>query len=119
MQNLRTGGRSSKSRYQYTLQAVHPEELDHWSDQLLAALRAAPSLKDVNTDALKNGLQAHLVVDRDKANQLGVDMQSLRDTLYNAFGTHQVSTLYLPQDSYEVILEIGQENRYDESGSTS
>ncbi|KPC53922.1 efflux RND transporter permease subunit [Amantichitinum ursilacus] len=116
VQNLRTGGRSSKSRYQYTLQAVHPEELDHWSDQLLAALRAAPSLKDVNTDALKNGLQAHLMVDRDKANQLGVDMQSLRDTLYNAFGTHQVSTLYLPQDSYEVILEIGQENRYDESG---
>ena len=116
VQNLRTGGRSSKSRYQYTLQAVHPDELDHWSDQLLAALRAAPALKDVNTDALKNGLQAHLVVDRDKANQLGVDMQALRDTLYNAFGTHQVSTLYLPQDSYEVILEVGPENRYDESG---
>jgi len=115
VQNLRVGGRASKSTYQYTLQSVGPNELDIWAGKLVEALRHSNVLVGVNSDYQKNGLEAQLRVDRDKAAQLGVDMATLRNTLYGAFGSRQVSTIYAPEDSYQVILEVVDEKRRDET----
>ena len=115
VQNLRVGGRSSKSTYQYTLQSVGPNALDEWAGKLLAALRKSDVLVGVNSDAQKNGLEARLEIDRDKAAQLGIDMATVRNTLYGAFGSRQVSTIYAPEDSYQVILEVPDAHKRDES----
>ncbi|HSC81528.1 MAG TPA: efflux RND transporter permease subunit [Chitinolyticbacter sp.] len=114
-QNLSVGGRQSSSSYQYTLQAVRADGLYEWSDKLIAALRQSSVLADVTSDVKKDGLQARLTIDTDRAQLLGVDMQTLRDTLYAAFGSREVSTLYLPQDSYPVIMELAEQYRSDES----
>jgi HAE1 family hydrophobic/amphiphilic exporter-1 len=115
VQNLRVGGRSSKSTYQYTLQSVGPNALDVWSARLVDALRRSDVLTGVNSDYQKNGLEARLQVDRDKAAQLGVDIATIRDTLYGAFGGRQVSTIFSSEDSYQVILEVADAHRRDES----
>jgi HAE1 family hydrophobic/amphiphilic exporter-1 len=115
VQNLKVGGRTSKSTYQYTLQSVGPNDLDAWSEKLVEALRRSEVLVGVNSDLQKNGLEARLDVDRDKAAQLGVDMATVRNTLYGAFGTRQVSTIYAPEDSYQVILEVADDKKRDES----
>ena len=86
VQNLRTGGRQSKSRYQYTLQSVKSAQLQEWSDKLMASMRADPIFRDVTSDSQQSGLEAHLTIDRDKANALGVQMQDVRTALYSAFG---------------------------------
>jgi HAE1 family hydrophobic/amphiphilic exporter-1 len=115
VQNLRVGGRSSRSTYQYTLQSVSPNDLDLWADKLLAALKNSDALVGVNSDVQKNGLQAQLTVDRDKAAQLGIDLATIRNTLNAAYGTRQVSTIYAPEDSYQVILEVSEAHRRDEA----
>jgi HAE1 family hydrophobic/amphiphilic exporter-1 len=115
VQNLRVGGRSSKSAYQYTLQSVSPESLDAWADKLVASLRTSDVLIGVSSDSQKNGLEARLTIDRDKASQLDLDMATIRNTLYGAYGSRQVSTIYAPEDSYQVIMEVIDEKRRDES----
>ncbi len=115
VQNLQVGGRASKSTYQYTLQSVGPNDLDKWSELLLSALRRSDVLVGVNSDFQKNGLEARLQIDRDKAAQLGIDSATIRNTLYGAFGSRQVSTIYAPEDSYQVILEVADQFRRDES----
>ena len=115
VQNLRVGGRVSKSTYQYTLQSVGPNALDEWSEKLLSALRSSDVLVGVNSDFQKNGLEARLQIDRDKAAQLGIDSATIRNTLYGAFGSRQVSTIYAPEDSYQVILEVADAYKRDES----
>lgn len=115
VQNLRVGGRTSKSTYQYTLQSVGAGELDVWAGKLVDVLRHSDVLVGVNSDYQKNGLEAQLQVDREKAAQLGIDMATLRNTLYGAFGSRQVSTIYAPEDSYQVILEVVDEKRRDEN----
>ena len=115
VQNLRVGGRSSKSTFQYTLQSVSPNALDQWSDKLVGALKSSDVFVGVNSDFQKNGLDAQIVVDRDKAAQLDVDVATIRTTLYAAFGTRQVATIHAPEDSYQVILEVPADNRRDES----
>lgn len=114
-QNLKIGARSSKSRYQYTLQAVQSDELSDWSDKLMRAMRQSPIFTEVTSDTEKRGLQARLNIDRDKAQTLGIDMQNLRETLYGAFGEREISTIYLPQDSYSVLMQLGDDYRRDES----
>ncbi|AMC35252.1 efflux RND transporter permease subunit [Janthinobacterium sp. B9-8] len=114
-QNLKIGARSSKSRYQYTLQAVQSDELSDWSDKLMRAMRQSPIFTEVTSDTEKRGLQARLNIDRDKAQTLGIDMQNLRETLYGAFGEREISTIYLPQDSYSVLMQLSDEYRTDES----
>lgn len=116
IQNLRIGGRQSKSRYQYTLQSVQANELNEWSIKLQRAMRENPLFRDVTSDAQLRGLQAALNIDRDKANLLGVNMDALRNTLYSAFGTRQVATIYTNVDSYQVIMEIGNQQIQDEDG---
>ncbi|HJV68086.1 efflux RND transporter permease subunit [Ideonella sp.] len=114
IQNLRLGGRISKARYQYVLQSVRADELNEWALKLQERLRADPAFRDVNTDAQLRGLQAELKIDRDRANTLGVSIDAIRSALYSAFGERQVSTIYLPTDSYQVIMEVAPEAKQDE-----
>ncbi|TMS56949.1 efflux RND transporter permease subunit [Imbroritus primus] len=115
IQNLQLGGRPSKSQYQYTLQSVQADALQGWADQLMNKMRADPVFRDVTSDAQLSGLEAQLVIDRDKANTLGVSMAEVRTALYSAFGERQVSTIYGPSDSYQVILQASDPDRRDES----
>lgn len=115
VQNLKVGGRSSKSTYQYTLQSVSAGQLDLWADAMLAGLKTTNVFVGLNTDAQKNGIQAQIKIDRDKAALLGIDMAAVRNILYSAYGTRQVSTIYAPEDSYQVIMELSAQNRRDET----
>ncbi|CAN5896344.1 efflux RND transporter permease subunit [soil metagenome] len=114
-QNLQLGGRQSKSQYQYILQSVEAGELSDWALKLQEKLRADPAFKDVTTDSQLKGLQASLSIDRDRANALGVNMDSVRSSLYSAFGERQVSTMYTSVDSYMVIMEVAPQAKQDES----
>ncbi|MFC0167964.1 efflux RND transporter permease subunit [Pseudoduganella danionis] len=111
VQNLQLGGRQSKSRYQYTLQSVSPGALNEWAQKYLDQLRADPDFRDVTSDSQNRGLQATLKIDRDKANNLGVAIGDIRTALYLAFGERQVSTIYTPAASYNVILEAATSDR--------
>ena len=114
VQNLQLGGRQSKAQYQYILQSLRPDELGGWSAKLQEKMRADPIFRDVTSDAQMRGLQAQLKIDRDRANALGVSMEAVRNALYSAFGERQVSTIYLPTDSYQVIMEVAPEAKQDE-----
>ncbi len=105
VQNLQLGGRPSKSRYQYTLQSVSSDSLGDWANKFQELMRNDPNFRDVTSDSQNRGLQAQLKIDRNKANVLGVQMADVRTALYAAFGERQVSTIYAPAASYNVILE--------------
>ena len=115
VQNLQLGGRQSKAQFQYILQSVRADELNVWATKLQDQLRADPMFRDVTSDSQMRGLQAQLKIDRDRANVLGVSIESIRTALFNAFGERQVSTIYLPTDSYQVIMEVTPEAKQDES----
>ena len=114
VQNLQLGGRQSKAQYQYILQSLRPDELGGWAAKLQEKMRADPIFRDVTSDAQMRGLQAQLKIDRDRANALGVSMEAVRNALYSAFGERQVSTIYLPTDTYQVIMELAPEAKQDE-----
>lgn len=114
IQNLRLGGRISKSRYQYVMRSVNAEGLRGAADSLASRLKDDPLFRDVTTDAQMRGLQARLAIDRDKAAQLGVQIGDIRSALYSAFGERQASTIYTSSDSYQVILQAGAADRIDE-----
>jgi HAE1 family hydrophobic/amphiphilic exporter-1 len=115
IQNLRLGGRISKSRYQYVMRSVRAGELRAASDGLMARMRDDPIFRDVTSDSQLKGLQAQLNINRDKANLLGVQIADIRSALYSAFGERQVSTIYTSSDSYQVIMQVPPEDRADES----
>ncbi len=115
IQNLQLGGRPSKAQFQYILQSVRADELNDWAMKLQEKLRADPLFRDVTSDAQLRGLQAQLIIDRDRANALGISIESIRTALFGAFGERQVSTIYLPTDSYQVILEVAPQAKLDES----
>ena len=115
VQNLQLGGRQSKARYQYILQSVRADELNDWAVKLQERLRADPMFRDVTSDSQLRALQAQLKIDRDRANTLGVSIESVRSALFSAFGERQVSTIYLPTDSYQVIMEVTPDAKRDES----
>ena len=114
-QNLQLGGRQSKAQYQYILQSIRADELSTWAQKLQEKLRSDPMFRDVTSDSQLRGLQAQLKIDRDRANSLGVSVDSIRTALFSAFGERQVSTIYLPTDSYQVIMEVAPEAKQDES----
>ncbi len=114
IQNLQLGGRQSKAQYQYILQSVRADELNGWAIKLQERLRADTMFRDVTSDVQLRGLQAQLQIDRDRANTLGVSIEAVRTALFNAFGERQVSTIYLPTDSYQVIMEVAPEAKQDE-----
>jgi HAE1 family hydrophobic/amphiphilic exporter-1 len=114
IQNLRLGGRTSKSRYQYVMRSVRAEELRGASEGLMSRMREDPIFRDVTSDSQLKGLQARVNINRDKVNLLGVQMADIRSALYSAFGERQVSTIYTSSDSYQVILQVMPEDRADE-----
>ncbi|HEX3097383.1 MAG TPA: efflux RND transporter permease subunit [Usitatibacter sp.] len=115
IQNLRIGGRVSKSQFQYVMRSVEPGQLLEYSQKLMGLMRPDPMFRDVTSDAQLKGLQAELRIDRDKANALGVNIQDIRTALYTAFGDRQVSTIYTSVDSYQVILQASDADKRDES----
>ncbi len=106
VQDIRVGGRASNAQYQYTLQGPTLEELNEWSPKIAAALQSEPSLADVNSDQQNKGLESNLVIDRDAAAQLGITVSQIDNTLYDAFGQRQVSTIYVARNQYHVIMEV-------------
>ncbi len=107
VQDIRVGGRASNAQYQYTLQAPSLEELNEWSPKIAAALqRETATLADVNSDQQNKGLESNLVIDRDAAARLGVTVSQIDNTLYDAFGQRQVSTIYVARNQYHVIMEV-------------
>jgi multidrug efflux pump subunit AcrB len=98
--------RISRTQYQYTLQDADVTELSDWAPRRLAALRNQPELVDVATDQQSDGLQVKVAVDRQQAARLNVLSQAIDDTLYDAFGQRQVSTIFTQLNQYRVILEI-------------
>ena len=115
IQNLRLGGRVSKSRYQYVMRSVRAEELRAASEGLMSRMREEAIFRDVTSDSQLKGLQARLNINRDKANLLGVQIADIRSALYSAFGERQVSTIYTSSDSYQVIMQVSAEDRADEN----
>ena len=114
VQNLQLGGRQSKSRYQYTLQSVSAGELNSWSVKLQDRLREDKRFRDVTSDSQLRGLQANLIIDRERASVLGVQMGDLRNALYDAFGERQVSSIYAESNTYQVIMEASDPDRASE-----
>ena len=105
-QELTVGGRSSGSQYQYTLSSENLDDLLQWAPRVAAAMEKIPEINDISSDQQTQGLQATLVVDRDTASRLGISSQSIDDTLYDAFGQRQVSTIYTELNQYHVVMEV-------------
>jgi multidrug efflux pump len=105
-QDLRIGGRMSSAQYQYTIQSDNLQDLVQWGPVLLQQMRKLPLLTDVNTDQQNSGLQAMLTYDRDTASRLGITPQMIDNSLYEAFGQAQVSTMYTAINQYHVVLEV-------------
>ena len=105
VQDIRIGGRSSNSTYQFTLQADRLDDLRLWEPRIRNAMSRLDELTDVNTDQQDRGPQTSLVVDRDAMTRYGLTMRSLTTALNNAFGQRQVSTIYNPLNQYRVVLE--------------
>ena len=106
VQDIRVGGRASNAQYQFTLQGPTFEELNEWTPKIAAALQADHNLTDVNSDQQNKGLESDLVIDRDAAAQLGITVSQVDNTLYDAFGQRQVSTIYVARNQYHVIMEV-------------
>ena len=105
VQDIRIGGRQGNASYQYTLEGPDLTTLRTWATKLSEAMKANPVLTDVNTDQEDHGLESFVNVNRDTAAQLGLTAQEVDNTLYDAFGQRQVSTIYKAQNQYHVIME--------------
>jgi multidrug efflux pump len=105
VQDLSVEDRVSRAQFQYSLEDADPNELATWVPRLVSRLRQLPELADVGSDQLNDGLQAHLVFDRTTASRLGITPQMLDDTLYDAFGQRQISTMFTQLNQYRVVLE--------------
>jgi multidrug efflux pump len=106
VQDLTVENRVSRTQYQYTLEDADARELSEWTPRLIGKLKELPELRDVASDQQNSGLQAMLDIDRDTASRLGIVPQLIDDTLYDAFGQRQVSTIYTQLNQYHVVLEV-------------
>ncbi len=106
VQDVQIGGRMANAQYQYTLQSDDLGQLNKWAPLLLRKMRTIPILVDVSSDQQNSGLEASVAVDRDTASKLGLNQQLIDDTLYDAFGQRQVSTMYTPLNQYHVVMEV-------------
>jgi multidrug efflux pump len=105
VQDLTVEDRTSRTQYQYTLEDPDEAELDLWTRRFVAKLKKLPELQDVATDQQTGGLAETLVIDRVTASRMGISPQMIDETLYDAFGQRQISTLYTQLNQYHVILE--------------
>ena len=106
VQDLTVEDRVSRTQYQYSMEDADSQELSVWATRLVEELRKLPSMRDVATDQQNGGLKAELVIDRDTASRLGILPQAIDDTLYDAFGQRQVSTIFTQLNQYHVVLEV-------------
>ncbi|TDT99594.1 multidrug efflux pump [Azorhizobium sp. AG788] len=106
MQDVRAGGRQSNAQYQFTLQSDDLAVLREWTPKITEALKRNPDLVDVNSDTQEKGLEMQLDINRDTAARLGLSMSQISNTLYDAFGQRQVSTIYAPLNQYHVVMEV-------------
>ena len=105
-QMIRFGGRQGNAQYQYTLLSDDLSALDTWTPKITAALKKNPALRDVSSDRQQGGLEVRLHIDRAMVARLGVDMTEVDNTLYDAFGQRQVSTIYQDMNQYHVVMEV-------------
>jgi len=105
VQDLTVEDRVSRTQFQYSLESADANDLNLWVPRLMAKLQGLSELRDVASDQLTAGLKADLVIDRDTASRLGILPQAIDDTLYDAFGQRQVSTIFTQLNQYHVVLE--------------
>jgi multidrug efflux pump len=105
VQNITVDDRVSRTQYQYTLEDPDQNELNDWSNRFVAKLQSLPELEDVATDQQTGGLAVSLIIDRVTASRLGIAPSTIDNTLYDAFGQRQISTMYTQLNQYHVILE--------------
>jgi HAE1 family hydrophobic/amphiphilic exporter-1 len=105
-QDVRLGGRATRTQFEYTLQDANLAELNEWSPKILDKMKTLPQLRDVATDQQTQGTTLTLTIDRDAASRFGIQPQLIDDTLYDAFGQRQVTQYFTQLNSYHVILEI-------------
>jgi multidrug efflux pump len=106
VQDIRVGGRAANAQYQYTLQADTVDELYAWAPKILAELQKVRQLTDVNSDQQNRGLETDITIDRETAARLGISVAQIDNTLYDAFGQRQVSTIYNDRNQYHVVMEV-------------
>ncbi|MBS0149538.1 MAG: MdtB/MuxB family multidrug efflux RND transporter permease subunit [Nitrospira sp.] len=111
VQDLTVENRVSRTQYQYTLEDADPEELNRWAPKFVEVLQALSQLRDVSSDQQDQGLASMLVIDRNTASRMGITPQVIVDTLYDAFGQRQVSTMFTQLNQYRVVLEVRPEFR--------
>jgi HAE1 family hydrophobic/amphiphilic exporter-1 len=105
-QDVRLGGRATRTQFEYTLQDANLAELNEWAPKILDKMKTLPQLRDVATDQQTQGTTLTLTIDRDTASRFGIQPQLIDDTLYDAFGQRQVAQYFTQLNSYHVILEI-------------
>jgi len=106
VQDLTVEDRVSRTQFQYSLEDVDPKELAYWTPKFVEKLKTLPDLRDVATDQLNDGLLATLTIDRDTASRLGILPADIDNTLYDAFGQRQVSTIFTQLNQYHVVMEV-------------
>ena len=105
VQNITVDDRVSRTQYQYTLEDPDADELNDWTNRFVGRLKQLPELEDVATDQQTGGLAVSLVIDRVTASRLGIAPTTIDNTLYDAFGQRQISTMYTQVNQYHVVLE--------------
>ncbi|MGF6179913.1 multidrug efflux pump [Massilia sp. UYP32] len=108
VQDLRMGGRSSNSTYQYTLKSDNAEDLKTWATRLAESMKAQPALVDVDTDQAENGVETYVTIDKASAARLGITTRDVTNALYNAFGQRQVANIYDELNQYHVVMGVAQ-----------
>jgi multidrug efflux pump len=106
VQDLTVEDRVSRTQFQYSLEDVSAKELAYWTPRFIAKLQQQPELRDVASDQLNHGLLATLTIDRDSASRLGIFPADIDNTLYDAFGQRQVSTIFTQLNQYHVVMEV-------------
>jgi multidrug efflux pump len=106
VQDLRVGARMSDAQYQYTLQGDSLDDLNTWTPRIVDALQSVPEMSQVNSDQQEKGLETELIIDRPTASRLGLTASQIDNTLYDAFGQRQVSTIYNALNQYHVVMEL-------------
>src|SRR5213082_1221121 len=105
-QDVRLGGRPTRTQFEFTLQDANLAELNEWAPKILSKMQTLPELRDVATDQQTQGTSLELTINRDTAARYGIQPQMIDDTLYDAFGQRQVTQYFTQLNSYHVILEI-------------
>jgi multidrug efflux pump len=109
VQDLRMGGRSSNSTYQYTLKSDNSADLKKWAAKLADAMKAQPGLTDVDSDQADNGVETFVTIDKDSATRLGIKVSDVDNALYDSFGQRQVANIYDELNQYHVIMGVSKQ----------